>query len=56
MKVFNTVNTKATFTASNGEKTIGLLKPDQIAGNKYDKPITVAIFIRKRMINFIGQR
>ena len=34
MKVLSSVSTKATFTASKGEFTIGLLKPDHTAGNK----------------------
>ncbi len=52
-KVFKIDNTKATFTASKGVFTIGLLKPFQMVGKMYDSAITVATFIRKRMIIFI---
>ena len=53
-KVFKIESNKATFTASNGVFTIGLLKPLQSCGKMYDSAITVATFIRNLIINFIN--
>ena len=53
--VFKIDKTKATFIASIGPETIGFGNLDHKAGKIYESAITVATFIRNRMMSFITE-